>query len=84
MQPTTKHPSNPSERTFGADVEAKPLPPISDVSAAQLVETARHDKKVVAGRLHFVLPTAIGATTTVTDVTPEELRQALAGIGLAE
>ena len=32
----------------------------------------RHDKKVVAGRLHFVLPTAIGATTIVDDVTEKE------------
>ena len=34
-----------------------------------------HDKKVVAGRLHFVLPTAIGATTIVDDVTEEEIRR---------
>ena len=31
----------------------------------------KHDKKVVAGQLHFVLPTAIGATTIVDDVTEE-------------
>jgi 3-dehydroquinate synthase len=46
-----------------------PLPPIADVSAAAIIESMRHDKKVVAGRLHFVLPTAIGATTIVDDVT---------------
>jgi 3-dehydroquinate synthetase len=34
----------------------------------------RRDKKVVNGRLHFVLATTIGATTTVDDVTEEELR----------
>ena len=42
------------------------------------------DKKVLAGRLHFVLPTSIGATTTVTDVAPQELRDALVGIGLKD
>jgi 3-dehydroquinate synthase len=50
-----------------------PLPSVSDLSAKQLVAAAAHDKKVVAGRLHFVLPTALGATTTVTDVTVDEL-----------
>lgn len=60
-----------------------PLPPVGDLSASEIVEATRRDKKVLAGRLHFVLPTAIGATTTVTDVAPEELHRALVGIGLA-
>ena len=34
----------------------------------------QHDKKMVAGRLHFVLPTAIGATAIVDDVTEKEQR----------
>jgi 3-dehydroquinate synthase len=58
-----------------------PLPSVSDLSAAEIVEATRHDKKVLAGRLHFVLPTAIGATTTVPDVTADELTQALLTIG---
>ena len=37
----------------------------------------QHDKKMVAGRLHFVLPTAIGATTIVDDVTEKEMKAAL-------
>jgi 3-dehydroquinate synthase len=61
-----------------------PLPPVGDLSAADVVEATARDKKVLAGRLHFVLPTAIGSTTTVTDVTPEELKRALVGIGLTE
>ncbi|MEN3338491.1 MAG: 3-dehydroquinate synthase [Acidobacteriota bacterium] len=65
-------------------VQMGPLPPVGDLSAAEVTDATRRDKKVLAGRLHFVLPTAIGATTTVTDVTPEELREALTGIGLAE
>jgi 3-dehydroquinate synthetase len=59
-----------------------PLPPVGDLSATEVTDGTRRDKKVLAGRLHFVLPTTIGATTTVTDVTPEELRQALMRIGL--
>jgi 3-dehydroquinate synthase len=58
-----------------------PLPSVSDLSAAEIIEATRRDKKVLAGRLHFVLPTAIGATVTVPDVTPEELTQALLSIG---
>jgi 3-dehydroquinate synthase len=58
-----------------------PLPPIGDLSAADILEAVGRDKKVIAGRLHFVLPTAIGATTTVTDVTQDELVRAVTSIG---
>jgi 3-dehydroquinate synthase len=58
-----------------------PLPPIVDISAAQVTAAMRHDKKVVAGRLHFVLPTSVGATTIVNDVTEKELRKALERVG---
>src|SRR5882762_356302 len=50
-----------------------PLPAIADLSAAQILEAMQHDKKMVAGRLHFVLPTAIGATTIADDVTGQEV-----------
>src|SRR6185503_14160064 len=52
------------DRQALADLVASlgPLPPISDLSASQMLEAMQHDKKVVAGRLHFVLPTTIGAT----------------------
>jgi 3-dehydroquinate synthase len=60
-----------------------PLPAIADVSTAQVLERMRHDKKVVAGRLHFVLPTAIGATSVVDDVSETELTDALKRAGFA-
>jgi 3-dehydroquinate synthetase len=44
----------------------------------------QHDKKVVAGTLHFVLPTAIGATAIVDDVKEAELRRALKKVGFAQ
>ena len=59
-----------------------PLPPIGDLPAAQALEAIARDKKVIAGRLHFVLPTAIGATTTATDVTEAELARALVAAGM--
>src|SRR3954447_10618898 len=43
-----------------------PLPPVGDLSAVEVTEATRRDKKVLAGRLHFVLPAEIGVTTTVT------------------
>ena len=58
-----------------------PLPPIADLSAARMLEAMRHDKKVVAGRLHFVLPTGIGGTSIVNDVTEKEIRAALMQTG---
>ena len=61
-----------------------PLPPIADLSATEMLDAMKHDKKVVAGRLHFVLPTAVGATTIVDDVTAEEIRGALKRVGFAK
>jgi 3-dehydroquinate synthase len=58
-----------------------PLPPIADITATQILEAMQHDKKMIAGRLHFVLPTAIGATTIADDVTDKELRTALKRVG---
>jgi 3-dehydroquinate synthase len=58
-----------------------PLPSISDLPAAQMLDAIRHDKKVVAGTLHFVLPTAIGAWTIVDDVTEKEIRAAMLKLG---
>ena len=60
-----------------------PLPPIADVPVAQILEAMQHDKKMVAGRLHFVLPTAVGATTIVDDVTEKEMKAALKRVGFA-
>jgi len=59
-----------------------PLPSVSDLSAQEVVEAIGRDKKVIAGHLHFVLPRRIGATTTVTDVTIEELVAAARSLGL--
>ncbi len=67
-----------------ADVIASlgPLPPISDISTGSMIEAMQHDKKVVGGKLHYVLPTAVGATTIVDDVTEKELRAALKRVGV--
>ena len=59
-----------------------PLPPVADLSSSELVRTMARDKKVVAGTLHFVLPTSLGSTRVVTDVRTEELAAALTAIGV--
>ncbi len=59
-----------------------PLPPLADLPASELMQAIGRDKKVVAGKLHFVLPTSIGTTTVVTDVTTEELTEALVATGV--
>jgi 3-dehydroquinate synthase len=75
-----------ADRQALADLIASlgPLPPVADLPAAQIIESMQHDKKVVAGRLHFVLPTAIGATTIVDDVAETEIREALKRVGFAK
>jgi 3-dehydroquinate synthase len=67
-----------------ADVIAQmgPLPPVIDLSPKLVLEAIRRDKKVVQGRLHYVLPIAIGAVTTVDDVSEAELEQALRKTGM--
>jgi 3-dehydroquinate synthase len=71
------------DRTALADLIAAlgPLPPIADVPIDQMLEAMQHDKKMVAGRLHFVLPTAVGATAIVDDVTEKEMKRALGRVG---
>jgi 3-dehydroquinate synthase len=72
-----------ADRKALADLVARlgPLPPVADLSTARMLDAMRHDKKVVAGRLHFVLPTAIGATAIVDDVTDKEMKAALLRVG---
>ena len=58
-----------------------PLPQVADLAAGDLAALMRRDKKVVDGTLHFVLPTAIGKTAIVDDVTEREVMDALARVG---
>ncbi len=59
-----------------------PLPTVTDLSMAEILEAVGRDKKVINGRLHFVLATSIGTTTTADDVSEDELRAVLTGLGL--
>jgi 3-dehydroquinate synthase len=59
-----------------------PLPSIADLRVEDALEAIRHDKKVVNGRLHFVMPVALGRASVVDDVTESELAEALGRVGL--
>ena len=59
-----------------------PLPPIGDLSIHDVIDAVRRDKKVVHGRLHFVIAIQIGATITIEDVSEDELKAALGRLGL--
>ncbi|MFN7915396.1 MAG: 3-dehydroquinate synthase [Vicinamibacterales bacterium] len=75
---------DPGARKALYDVVASlgPLPPVGDISLAEVLEAMKHDKKIVDGRLNFVLPTGIGSWSIVDDVTGKELKKALATLGL--
>jgi len=59
-----------------------PLPPIADLSSKEVLSAVAHDKKVIAGTLHFIAATGLGSTITLTDVSRKELKAALRAIGV--
>ena len=61
-----------------------PLPPISDLSAKEALQVIRHDKKVLRGKLHFVLPTGLGHVEIVDNVSASELERAMKQTGMAD
>ena len=74
-----------ADRTALARLIAKlgPLPAIADLPSTEIIEAIRRDKKVVNGRLHFVLATEIGSTVIVDDVTEDEIRAVLVRLGIS-
>jgi 3-dehydroquinate synthase len=63
-------------------VRMGPLPVVTDLKMGDALDAVQHDKKVVDGRLHFVLAKGLGDTTIVSDMTTMELKTALKAIGL--
>jgi 3-dehydroquinate synthase len=54
-----------------------PRPRVSDLEAPKVLEALSRDKKAKAGRVPFVLPTAIGRVAVHDDVTRDEVVRAL-------
>ena len=75
---------DPDDHTALTDLIGRmgPLPAVTDLSASAVLAAMRRDKKVVAGRLHVVLPNGIGDTVIVDDVTEKDMRRALRAIGV--
>jgi 3-dehydroquinate synthase len=59
-----------------------PLPAVDDLAVGEAMAALGRDKKVVHGRLHYVIATGIGTTATIDDVSEDELRGVLARLGL--
>ena len=59
-----------------------PLPSLANISVREVLAAITRDKKVINGRLHFVIAIEIGATITIDDVTEDELRGVLVRLGL--
>ena len=59
-----------------------PLPAVADLRSSDALSAIRRDKKVVDGRLHFVLARGLGATAIAADVTERELTTVMTQIGM--
>jgi 3-dehydroquinate synthase len=71
--------------TVAAAVERiGPRPPVSDLSAAEILDGVSRDKKARGGKVPFILPFGIGRVVTRDDVTPAEVRQALRAMASRE
>jgi 3-dehydroquinate synthase len=55
-----------------------PLPAISDLQPDRLLARLSHDKKTLQGKIHFVLPTTIGAVKVLSGIDSALIRQAAA------
>ncbi len=71
-----------ADRAYAAIDRLGRRPPVGDLRIADALTAIGHDKKQVAGRLHFVLADGIGAHQIASDLTSVELRGALRFLGL--
>jgi 3-dehydroquinate synthase len=75
-------PSSGFRALSGLITSLGPLPPVSDLKIRDVLAAVRRDKKIVDGKLHFVIVTDVGHAQIVDDVTEDELKRALAAVGL--
>jgi 3-dehydroquinate synthase len=57
-----------------------PLPAIGDLQPDRLLARLSHDKKTLQGKVHFILPTAIGVVKVMSGIDPALIRQAAAEV----
>ena len=75
-------PAADREALSGLIAKMGPLPAVTDIAVEDMLEAITHDKKIVAGQLHYVLPTAVGACEVVPDVKKDEIAAAMRSIGM--
>lgn len=54
-----------------------PVPSAADLNPDHLLQRLGSDKKTIQGKVHFILPTAIGNTKIVSGIEPGLIRQAI-------
>ena len=74
-------------QSLGEEIDALitqlgPLPPVADIPAKDVLTAIQRDKKIVAGKLHFIAAADRGKAIELTDVTEKEIRTALKKLGL--
>ena len=70
--------AEPARDEIVAGVEALGhRPPVADLAPDAILGALARDKKALAGRVPFVLPTAVGSAVIEPNVTDEEIRAAL-------
>jgi 3-dehydroquinate synthase len=67
-----------ADRIARVIVSYGPLPAIGDLQPERLLARLSSDKKTIQGKIHFVLPAAIGAVKVMSGVDPALIRQAVA------
>ena len=74
--------SSDAARIYDAIDRLGRRPPVRDLKIAETLAAISHDKKQIAGRLHFVLAEGIGGHRIVSDLATAELEDALRFLGL--
>ncbi len=54
-----------------------PIPPLSGISAGNLLRRLGSDKKTIQGKVHFVVPERIGEVKIVSGIDPEQVLSAI-------
>ena len=68
--------SKEAERIARVICSYGPLPAIDDLNRDRLMARLASDKKTLQGKIHFVLPTTVGAVTVMNGIDPALIRQA--------
>ena len=69
--------SDDARRMLDAIALYGPIPPLDGISAANLAARLASDKKTVQGKVHFVLPEAVGRVRIVSGIDGQAVLAAI-------